>query len=80
MAYSEAQKQFGFAKSRTLPQYCRQCPHLRLCWGECPKNRLVRTPDGEIGLNYLCPGMKQFYTHIQRDMPEIKRRVKDLKR
>ncbi len=80
MAYSEAQKQFGFAKSRTLPQYCRQCPHLRLCWGECPKNRLVRTPDGEIGLNYLCPGMKQFYTHIQRDMPEVKRRVKDLKR
>ena len=80
MAYAEAQKQFGFAKSSTLPQYCRQCSHLRLCWGECPKNRLVRTPDGEIGLNYLCPGMKQFYTHIQRDMPEVKRRVKDLKR
>ena len=77
MAYSEGQKQFGFAKSRTLPRYCRQCPHLRLCWGECPKNRLVRTPDGETGLNYLCPGMKQFYTHIQGDMPEIIRRVKE---
>ncbi|WP_319585665.1 anaerobic sulfatase maturase [uncultured Desulfobulbus sp.] len=76
MAYSEAQKHFGFAKSRTLPQYCRQCPHLRLCWGECPKNRLVRAPDGEMGLNYLCSGMKQFYDHIQHDMPEITRRVK----
>ena len=75
MAYSEPQKQFGFAKRDALPQYCRQCPHLKLCWGECPKNRLVRTPEGEAGLNYLCPGLKRFYTHIQRDMPEILRRV-----
>ena len=76
LAYSERQQQFGFAKRNTLPQYCRQCPHLNLCWGECPKNRLVRTPDGEIGLNYLCPGLKKFYAHIQRDMPEILRRVR----
>lgn len=74
MAYSEAQKHFGFAKRDTLPRYCLKCPHLRLCWGECPKNRLVRTPDGEVGLNYLCPGLKQFYSHIQREMPVILRR------
>jgi uncharacterized protein len=37
----------------------------------------VRTLDGEIGLNYLCPGLKRFYGHIQRDMPEILRRVKN---
>ena len=36
---------------------------LRDCWGECPKNRLLRTPDGEPGLNYLCPGLKQFFAH-----------------
>ena len=76
MAYGEPQKNFGFAKRDTLPAYCRQCEHLKLCWGECPKNRLVRTPDGEVGLNYLCPGLKQFYTHIQRDMPAILRRVR----
>jgi uncharacterized protein len=75
MAYSEPQKKFGFAKRDTLPDYCRKCPHLKLCWGECPKNRLVRTPSGEAGLNYLCPGLKKFYTHIQRDMPQILRRV-----
>ena len=75
LAYAGPQKKFGFAKRDTLPQYCRQCPHLQLCWGECPKNRLLRTPAGEVGLNYLCPGLKQFYAHIQRDMPDILRRV-----
>jgi uncharacterized protein len=75
MAYAEPQRKFGFAKRNTLPQYCRDCAHLNLCWGECPKNRLVRTPSGETGLNYLCPGLKRFYAHIQRDMPQILRRV-----
>lgn len=75
MAYSARQQAFGFAKRDTLPAYCKECPHLKLCWGECPKNRLVRTPSGEPGLNYLCPGLKRFYAHIARDMPQILRRV-----
>ena len=76
MAYADKQKQFAFAKRQTLPRYCIQCSHLKLCWGECPKNRLIRTPEGEVGLNYLCRGMQQFYKHIQLDMPEILRRIK----
>jgi len=75
MAYSESQKKFGFAKRDALPTYCKACPHLGLCWGECPKNRLLRTPSGETGLNYLCPGLKRFYAHIQVDMQEILRRI-----
>jgi hypothetical protein len=50
-------------------------PGLKLCWGECPKNRLVRTPSGAPGLKYLCPGLKRFHAHIERDMPEILRRI-----
>ncbi|NSL55212.1 anaerobic sulfatase maturase [Uliginosibacterium aquaticum] len=75
MAYTERQQGFGFAKRDTLPRDCRECPHLKLCWGECPKNRLVRTSSGEPGLNYLCPGLKHFYSHIQRDMPRILQQV-----
>lgn len=75
MAFSQKQQRFGFAKRDTLPQYCRQCEYLKLCWGECPKNRFIRTPDSQPGLNYLCPGFKKFYSYIQRDMPEILLRV-----
>jgi uncharacterized protein len=63
MVFSPAQVKFGYAKSETLPAYCRKCEFLNDCWGECPKNRLLRTPDGEPGLNYLCPGLKRFFAH-----------------
>jgi uncharacterized protein len=48
--------------------------------GECPKNHFVRAPDGDFGLNYLCPGLKQFHAHIQRDLPEILRRMQPERR
>lgn len=76
MAYSERQQMFGYAKREELPRYCRECPHLPLCWGECPKNRFLRTPQGETGLNYLCPGLRRFYGHIRRDLDEIIRRIR----
>jgi uncharacterized protein len=49
MVFSQKQRDFGFLKSKALPRQCRECPHLNLCWGECPKNRLIRAPDGEPG-------------------------------
>lgn len=76
MVFSPAQGQFGAAKSDTLPQYCRQCAYLTDCWGECPKNRFIRTPDGEPGLNYLCRGFKTFFAHA---LPEVERIVRDLR-
>jgi uncharacterized protein len=63
MMFDPVQVKFGYAKSETLPAYCRKCVHITDCWGECPKNRLVRTPDGEVGLNYLCSGLKRFFDH-----------------
>ncbi len=61
MVFSIRQEAFGMSKRDSLPDYCMRCPHLRLCWGECPKNRLLTTPDGEEGLNYLCSGFKAFF-------------------
>ena len=62
------QRRFGDAKRDTLPRYCRECPVLFACHGECPKNRFIATPDGEPGLNYLCEGYKAFFTHIDHAM------------
>ena len=36
--------------------------------GGCPKNRILDTPDGEPGLNFLCAGYKHFFTHIDPPM------------
>jgi uncharacterized protein len=65
---SEQQRQFGLAKRDTLPTYCRQCPVRFVCNGGCPKNRIIFTPDGEPGLNYLCQGYKAFFTYIDQPM------------
>ncbi|ACA84716.1 anaerobic sulfatase maturase [Shewanella woodyi] len=65
LVFSTRQETFGMAKRDSLPNYCKSCPHLNLCWGECPKNRLIRTPDGELGLNYLCSGLSQFFEHAK---------------
>ena len=70
MVFSPTQVKFGYSKSESLPRYCRACAYLKDCWGECPKNRFILTPDGEPGLNYLCSGLKKFFKHAS---PEVER-------
>jgi uncharacterized protein len=76
MAFSNQQKKFGFSKGRTLPQYCQECEFLFACHGECPKNRILSTPDGEHGLNYLCSGLKKYFSHIKPYVEKIVEQVK----
>jgi uncharacterized protein len=59
------QRAFGEMKKTALPRMCRECDVLEMCHGECPKNRFVRTPDGEPNLNYLCPGYRRFFRHCR---------------
>ena len=58
-----ALRAFGNNKRDTLPKYCRDCEVLSLCNGGCPKDRFVKTPDGEAGLNYLCAGLKKYFSY-----------------
>jgi uncharacterized protein len=60
---SRFQKKFGQEKFSGLPSYCRKCEYLKYCYGGCSKDRLIGTPEGEPGLNYLCGGYKVFYSH-----------------
>lgn len=57
------QVKFGNDKKDLLPNYCQNCEYLNVCNGGCPKDRLIETPGGEPGLNYLCAGYKLFYSH-----------------
>ena len=68
MVNSPQQHQFGQDKNDTLPRYCRECSVRFVCNGGCPKDRILNTPDGEPGLNYLCDGYKAFFTHIDQPM------------
>jgi uncharacterized protein len=61
MLESPALREFGRKKRDALPRYCRECEVLALCNGGCPKDRIILTPDGEAGLNYLCAGLKRFF-------------------
>ncbi len=73
----EQQRRFGLDKRDTLPRFCRECEYLSVCNGECPKNRLARTPEGEPGLNYLCAGHRAFFEHADdrmRAMADLIRR------
>lgn len=68
LVQSPRQTEFGEAKARSLPDYCRQCDVRFACHGECPKNRFMVTPDGQPGLNYLCAAYKRFFRHIDPAM------------
>ncbi|MEN6528311.1 MAG: anaerobic sulfatase maturase [Anaerolineaceae bacterium] len=68
---SPQQRDFGLRKKTSLPRYCRECPVLFACNGGCPKDRTDLTPDGEIGLNHLCEGFKDFFTHVDPAMRQM---------
>ena len=65
---SQKQQKFGDDKYDTLPDYCLRCEVRFACNGECPKNRFIKTPAEQAGLNYLCEGYRAFFNHIDQPM------------
>lgn len=65
---SPRQLKFGLDKRDAMPRFCRECPVRFACNGGCPKDRILATPDGEPGLNYLCEGFRAFFTRVDRPM------------
>ena len=63
LAASPVQSRFGENKRSGLPSQCRSCPTLALCNGGCPKDRFAMSEDGEPGLNYLCEGLRHFFSY-----------------
>lgn len=85
MMNSKRQIDFGKVKQGSLPRQCQMCEWLFACNGECPKNRFAKTSEGERGLNYLCAGYHQFFTHaapafdIMKKLLQMGRPAADIK-
>lgn len=75
MLYGEKQQAFSRLKHTSLPHQCKECDMEFACHGECPKNRFEKDKYGEPGLNYLCQGYYQYYTHVAPYMDFMKREL-----
>ena len=75
MLYGEKQQAFSRLKHTSLPRQCKECDMEFACHGECPKNRFEKDKYGEPGLNYLCQGYYQYYSHVAPYMAFMKREL-----
>ena len=75
MLYGEKQQAFSRLKHTSLSRQCKECDMEFACHGECPKNRFEKDKYGEPGLNYLCQGYYQYYTHVAPYMNFMKREL-----
>lgn len=75
MLYGDKQHAFSRLKHTSLPRQCKDCDMEFACHGECPKNRFEKDKYGEPGLNYLCKGYYQYYSHVAPYMDFMKREL-----
>lgn len=65
MAKSDKQLFFEQYKRDTLSARCKACAYLNVCGGDCPKNRIAKTTEGE-NISALCDGFRIFFEHTRR--------------
>lgn len=68
MTNGERQRTFGAGKRDSLPRQCLVCEHYPVCHGECPKNRTRTAGEDGKPLNYLCEGLKLFFSRTRPAM------------
>lgn len=87
----QTNRSFGEYKIDSLPTVCLHCDVADLCFGGCPKDRLIErltfgssvtvpvgTPASAAKVercNYLCPGYKMFFQYVRRKYPEITQKL-----
>ena len=63
----ETNRAFGEYKLESLPSKCLHCDVVDMCFGGCPKDRLVErmTFHGIERQNYLCTGYQMFFRRLK---------------
>ena len=77
MALSNKQRDFGYDKRKGQPAFCLTCAYNAVCGGGCPKDRFIKAPNGESGLNYLCIGLLRYFKHVT---PAINKMADDIRK
>lgn len=62
----------------TLPDSCRTCEWLRLCYGGCPRNRLQGPEGGAVqaGPDFFCESYRQVYAYTHEQMERLGRQLR----
>ncbi len=69
---SPKQRSFGLIKRDGLPQECKVCPWLSVCYGGCPKYRGLQVRPGVTPeLSYLCGGLKRFFAYAEEPLKRV---------
>lgn len=64
----EQNRSFGMHKTYGLPKECFSCPYIKLCFGGCPKDRILPSPKGDGRVNYLCKGYRRFFEYFVKNI------------
>lgn len=69
----ESNRDFGQYKLESLPSRCLHCDVVELCFGGCPKDRLLdqMTINGIERRNYLCAAYRMFFRHFKNNYKKI---------
>lgn len=70
---SNEMTEFGINKRNMLPSECLRCRYYFACHGECPKHRFDKTSNGNNGMNSLCQGLYDFFSHTELYMVEMRK-------
>ncbi|WP_420029600.1 anaerobic sulfatase maturase [Moellerella wisconsensis] len=77
MMSSKQQQRFGQNKYDKLTDMCRKCEVQALCYGGCPKHRIVAINGEKYRHNYLCSSYKQIFHHTAAGMQAMRKIITD---
>ncbi len=63
IATNKIQQRFGDTKATDLTDECLSCDVYKLCYGGCPKHRIVSVKGQKYKQNYLCPSYQKIFRH-----------------
>lgn len=75
LVLSQQQQQFGLAKQNQLTSICECCEFKSICYGGCPKHRIIEVANNEFKHNYLCQSYRYFFNKTTPHMKQMRQKI-----